>query len=151
MSIRTTPKDAERRAVPSLQIMPKLEPGRHADGVSLRMLPGRWRRAGLIALLAAAAAAAAIFVVLDRAHSAPVRTSASVGGHLGGLLPSYAASDDVMARSGSRMALAGLRTASHSLSSAAAAGAAAADRSTAVVPGGAGSARSERKRSDEPR
>ncbi len=135
MSIRTTRKDAERRAVPSLQITPRLEPGRHADGVSLRMLPGGGLRAGLVAVLAAVAVAAAIFVLLDRAHRGPARASASVAveEHLGGLLPSYAASDSVMARSGSRMALAGLRTASHSLSSAAAAGAAAADRSTAVV------------------
>lgn len=132
MSIQTTRQEAERRPVPSLQVLPRLEAAGDGDGVSLRLLPGGTLRAGLFALLAALAVAAAVFVLTHGSRHQPAR-SAAVRGQLGGLSPRFAGRDGDMALTGSRLALSGLRTASRALVSASAAAAAAVDRSTAAV------------------
>ncbi len=132
MSIRTTRKQAERGAVPSLQIMPRLEPAGDGDGASLRTMPGGGLRAALVALLAAVAVGAAAFVLTHGSRHQPAR-GAAARGHLGGLSPRFTSRDGALALTGSRLALTGLRAASRSLASAAAAGAAAADQSTAAV------------------
>src|SRR5579875_2704871 len=132
MSIRTTRHETE---VPSLQVMPRLEPGRAGDGAALRLSPGRGLRAGLIALIAALGLAAVALVIIGQTHRQPSRAAASVAARhrLGGLLPNYAAADGALVRSGLRMALGGLRSSSRAVSGAAAAAAAEADQSTAVV------------------
>jgi cell wall-associated NlpC family hydrolase len=132
MSIRTTRKDAERRTVPSLQIMSRLEPAGDGDGASLRMLPGGGLLAALVAVVAAVAVAAAAFALTHGSGHQPGR-GAAARGHLGGLSPRFASRDGVLSATGSRLALRGLRAASRSVASAAAAGATAADQSTAAA------------------
>ena len=132
MSIRTTRKDAERRAAPSLQIVPRLESLGDGDGVSLRTLSNSGVVAGLLALIAAAAAVAALFVVMHGAQRQPAKAPAARG-HLGGLAPSLASREGALSVTGTRLALSGLHAVSGTLASAAAAGAGAADQSTAVT------------------
>ena len=64
MSIRSAARQqAEEQSVPSLQLIPRLQPGADGDGAALRGV-ALSMRAGLVALLAALAVAAAVFLVV---------------------------------------------------------------------------------------
>jgi cell wall-associated NlpC family hydrolase len=109
MSTRSAARQqVESRSVPSLEIMPRLEPAGDGDGASLRTPPGIGVRAGLIALLGAVVIAAAVFLLTHRTH------------HLGGAAASALTTRERQ-QADARLALAGVRAASSSILSAAAA------------------------------
>jgi cell wall-associated NlpC family hydrolase len=101
-------QQTESDPVPSLQIVPRLEPAGDGDGASIRNPPSIGLRVGIIALLGAVAVAAAVFVLSHRSHHLTTRPPAKV------------TAQERQAAAG-RLALTGARAASASLLSAASA------------------------------
>jgi hypothetical protein len=97
-------QQADSDSVPSLQIVPRLEPA--GDGSTIRTPPSVALRVGVIALLAAVAVAAAVFLLTHRAHHLVSRPPART---------------PTLRQTGARIARTGVRAASVSVLNAASA------------------------------
>jgi cell wall-associated NlpC family hydrolase len=107
MSIRVAARrQTESDPIPSLQIMPRLEPAGDGDGASVRTPPSIGLRVGIVALLGAVVVAAAVFVLSHRSH------------HLTSSPPAKVTAQERQTAA-ARLALTGARTASAALLSAA--------------------------------
>ncbi len=133
MSLRATRQETEPASVPSLRIMPRLEPGAHGNRGSRRTAAGVGRPAGLIALLAAVGIAVAALLLTGSHHPAGRPITATARGRLGGFSPRFAATGEVLSQTGARQAVAGLGAASRSLAEATSAEVAASNQATAAA------------------
>ena len=73
MAIPAARQQAEEESVPSLQLMPRLDPGIDGDGATLSGGSGFSLRRGLVALLAAVALSVVVFLILHASHPTSVR------------------------------------------------------------------------------